>query len=99
MVEIVGQTQRASHSSESCTISLFLGGFSECLLFCLLLLLKQGTKDPLLPFAIAMLLKDFLEKSGAEVDFIRFDDGHTIPPQAMQKYVNFVLQLSKQSPM
>lgn len=46
---------------------------------------SHGVQDPLLPFSAAESLRDLLRESGAEVEFIRFNGGHQIPFEVLQK--------------
>jgi len=41
--------------------------------------MSHGRRDPLLPFAVAELLRDRLTAAGARVDWHPFDGGHEIP--------------------
>ena len=47
---------------------------------------SHGTTDLVLPFKAAEWLRDAMVDTGAEVDFISFDDGHTIPMAALKKF-------------
>jgi phospholipase/carboxylesterase len=44
---------------------------------------SHGTFDQLLPFSIAVLLRDELKAAGAAVSWIEFPGGHEIPPQVL----------------
>ena len=44
---------------------------------------SHGRHDPLLPFAIAELLRDELRTAGANVTWIEFAGGHEIPPPVL----------------
>jgi phospholipase/carboxylesterase len=46
-------------------------------------LLSHGKRDQLLPFAVAVSLRDELRAAGADVDWIEFDGGHEIPPSVL----------------
>lgn len=46
-------------------------------------LITHGRRDPVLPFAGGVALKELLEKSGASVRFIEHGGGHEIPPAAL----------------
>lgn len=46
-------------------------------------LVTHGRRDPVLPFAGGVALKELLEKSGASVRFIEHGGGHEIPPSAL----------------
>jgi phospholipase/carboxylesterase len=41
---------------------------------------SHGTQDMILPFQLALLLRDRLRDAGADVEFIEFNGPHTIPP-------------------
>jgi phospholipase/carboxylesterase len=45
---------------------------------------SHGTRDPLLPFAVAERLRHELDSAGMRVSFTSFDDGHGIPPEVMR---------------
>ena len=45
---------------------------------------SHGTVDPILPFSLAEELRDLFRDGGAEVDWVPFRDGHTIPGEAMR---------------
>jgi len=47
------------------------------------IVMAHGTRDPLLPFAAAVALRDELRGAGADVDWIEFDGGHEIPPAVL----------------
>lgn len=44
---------------------------------------SHGRQDQILPFAGAELLRDFLTKGKADVQFLPFDGPHTIPPDGI----------------
>lgn len=44
---------------------------------------SHGTTDPVLPYDAAIWLKEMFEKNGADVNFLQFSGGHTIPPAAL----------------
>lgn len=46
-------------------------------------LVTHGRRDPVLPFAGGIALKELLEKSGAHVSFVEHGGGHEIPPPAL----------------
>jgi phospholipase/carboxylesterase len=46
---------------------------------------SHGLQDPLLPYALAEVLRDKLASAGAEVDFVSFRGGHEIPTQVLDK--------------
>lgn len=45
---------------------------------------SHGTRDPLLPFAGAERLRDFLLGAGAAVGFLPFPGGHELPPPILE---------------
>jgi phospholipase/carboxylesterase len=45
--------------------------------------MAHGTRDPLLPFAVATSLRDQLRAAGAALDWVEFPGGHEIPPPAL----------------
>lgn len=51
---------------------------------------SHGTRDPLLPFSIAELLRDRLREAGAVVDWQPFAGGHEIPPQVLAAVVKLL---------
>jgi phospholipase/carboxylesterase len=44
---------------------------------------SHGRSDPILPFAAAERLRDFLKTAGADVRWVEFGGGHTIPMGAL----------------
>jgi len=46
----------------------------------------HGRQDPILPFESAEALKDLLEQSGHEVEFLPFDGGHTISGSGLRRF-------------
>ena len=44
---------------------------------------SHGKEDPILPFEVAVELRDELVNAGLEIQFIEFRGGHGIPPQAL----------------
>jgi phospholipase/carboxylesterase len=46
---------------------------------------SHGRTDPILPYAAAEWLRDLLDESGLEVDFLAFPGVHTIPMEAVEK--------------
>lgn len=44
---------------------------------------SHGTRDPLLPFRMAVELKQLLADAGSSVEFLEFAGPHTIPPAAL----------------
>lgn len=53
---------------------------------------SHGTVDQILPFQASRWLESLLQEGGANVQFIEFDDGHTIPPEAMTAAVGLIRQ-------
>lgn len=51
---------------------------------------SHGRHDPLLPFAVAELLRDRLRNAGARVDWHPFDGGHAIPPNVLGSLADFL---------
>lgn len=51
---------------------------------------SHGRQDPLLPFAAAENLRDLLEGSGAEVEFVPFDGPHTIPIEGLVAFLRAI---------
>lgn len=47
------------------------------------ILMSHGRADPLLPFAVAVSLRDQLRQAGAVVDWTEFAGGHEIPPSVL----------------
>ncbi|MBX3188779.1 MAG: dienelactone hydrolase family protein [Labilithrix sp.] len=45
---------------------------------------SHGTEDPILPYAVAELLRRSFDEAGLEVDFVSFEGGHGIPPSVMR---------------
>jgi len=58
----------------------------------------HGRQDPLLPFSLAEALRDLLAGAGMEVDFRAFDDGHTIPPEALGALGDFLARRLPEAP-
>ncbi len=56
---------------------------------------SHGTADPLLPYQLGLILKEFLEKNAMNITFVNFNDGHTIPPKVIQQFAEFLLKLVK----
>jgi phospholipase/carboxylesterase len=52
--------------------------------------MSHGKRDPLLPFAHALLARDAWRAAGATVDWVEFDDGHTIPPVVVRGVLAFL---------
>jgi phospholipase/carboxylesterase len=44
---------------------------------------SHGRADPILPFAAAQRLRDLLKTAGADVHWVEFNGGHTIPMSAL----------------
>jgi phospholipase/carboxylesterase len=44
---------------------------------------SHGTEDPILPYSLAEELREMLRAGEAKLEWISFDDGHTIPREAM----------------
>jgi phospholipase/carboxylesterase len=61
------------------------------------ILQTHGTQDPLLAFADAEALRDLWLAAGADLTFLRFAGGHTIPPAALQAAERFIAQCFAQS--
>lgn len=51
---------------------------------------SHGRYDSILPFAMAVALRDLLREAGAELDFIEFPGDHEIPPQALSRLAALV---------
>lgn len=45
---------------------------------------SHGTADPILPYGLAVRLREAFEKAGINVSFTSFEGGHGIPPQVMR---------------
>jgi phospholipase/carboxylesterase len=56
--------------------------------------MSHGQRDPLLPFAFAVQLRDAWRAAGANVDWIEFDDGHGIPAQVAAGLARFVARVA-----
>ena len=52
--------------------------------------MAHGRRDPLLPFAIAELLRDRLIAAGANVEWHAFDGGHEIPQRVLDALGTFL---------
>jgi phospholipase/carboxylesterase len=50
---------------------------------------SHGSADPILPFALAEVLREMLSRGGAHVDFTPFRGGHEIPPPALDAFGTF----------
>ena len=55
------------------------------------MLQSHGTKDPILPYALGTVLKNLFESNGMKLDFISFDGGHEIPPEAIAKFMQLII--------
>ncbi|MDP2272441.1 MAG: alpha/beta fold hydrolase [Archangium sp.] len=53
---------------------------------------SHGRQDPILPYVAAEWLKELFLESGMEHEFVPFDGGHTIGPQAFTKLGAFLAQ-------
>jgi phospholipase/carboxylesterase len=51
---------------------------------------SHGQDDPILPFALAELLRDHLVQAGLEVDWLPFRGGHEIPGSVLDRLGAFV---------
>jgi phospholipase/carboxylesterase len=51
---------------------------------------SHGMSDPLLPYDAALTLRALWERAGAQVTFVPFAGGHTIPPAALVAASNLV---------
>ncbi len=56
--------------------------------------LAHGRQDPLLPFAQAEVLRELLTSAGADVTWVPFDGGHTIPMEAIDAARSLVTRLA-----
>ena len=54
---------------------------------------SHGRRDPLLPFADALLLRALLEEGGRAVDFREFNGGHEIPETVLRGLADFTASL------
>eukprot|EP01120_Amphizonella_sp_Union-15-10_P014488 TRINITY_DN7030_c0_g1_i1.p1 TRINITY_DN7030_c0_g1~~TRINITY_DN7030_c0_g1_i1.p1 ORF type:complete len:289 (-),score=42.63 TRINITY_DN7030_c0_g1_i1:56-922(-) len=54
------------------------------------ILQSHGTRDSILPFVVGQRLKQFLEAHGFDLDFISFVGDHTIPVEALEKFVQLI---------
>jgi len=57
------------------------------------ILQSHGLEDPILPIEVGKLLHGILVKGGANVNFIEFSGGHSIPEQVVLAYVEFLNKL------
>ncbi len=51
---------------------------------------SHGRQDPILPYVAAQWLKELFLESGMEHEFVPFDGGHTIGPDALLKLGDFL---------
>ena len=51
---------------------------------------SHGRQDPILPYVAAQWLKQLFLESGLEHEFVPFDGGHTIGPDALLKLGDFL---------
>jgi phospholipase/carboxylesterase len=51
---------------------------------------SHGQNDPILPFAAAERLRDFLTKAGLEVTWVPFRGGHEIPPSVLDAVAKLI---------
>lgn len=56
---------------------------------------SHGRQDPLLPFEAAGWLGELLGEGGAQVEFVPFDGGHGIAPEAVEKLAAFLARQLK----
>lgn len=56
--------------------------------------LSHGRQDPLLAFSAAGRLRRTLEEAGADVAFVPFDGGHTIPPPVVDAVPAFLRRVA-----
>jgi len=54
------------------------------------ILQSHGTQDPILPYLIANEMRQKFLTKYFTVDFIEFNGGHTIPPQAIPKFIQLI---------
>lgn len=57
------------------------------------ILQSHGKIDPILPFEAATWLRDLFLESGFDVDFIEFDNVHTIPREAVTSFAELLVSL------
>lgn len=53
-------------------------------------LVSHGTEDPILPHSLAEEIRDLLKAAGAAVEWVSFDDGHTIPIEALRSAAKLI---------
>jgi len=55
---------------------------------------SHGTQDNIIAYQMGLLLNQCLSKGNClEVEFVRFDGGHSIPPQALKKFSQLLVKL------
>ena len=54
---------------------------------------SHGTSDPILPYQLGTMLKDFLQRNEVDLKFTSFGDGHTIPPHVISEFSTFLSSL------
>ena len=54
---------------------------------------SHGTVDPILPFEAATWLRDLFTESGFDVDFIEFNNVHTIPREGVDQFADMLVSL------
>ncbi|MGZ0171849.1 MAG: alpha/beta hydrolase [Planctomycetales bacterium] len=54
---------------------------------------SHGTIDPILPFEAATWLRDLFTESGFDVDFIEFENVHTIPAEGVTNFAELLVSL------
>lgn len=59
---------------------------------------SHGTEDPLLPYDEAVVLRELWKKAGADVSFVEFRGGHTIPPQVLTALTRFIVDSTAPPP-
>lgn len=59
---------------------------------------SHGTSDPILPFDVALQLRDAFNDGGMPVSFVRFDGGHGIAPQVLQKLSTLLGEITTSRP-
>ena len=55
---------------------------------------SHGRMDPILPYQAAEWLRELLEESGLDVEFIPFDGVHTIPAESMTALASLIERLA-----
>jgi phospholipase/carboxylesterase len=58
---------------------------------------SHGTADPILPFAMAERLRDFLTEAGLSVEWVTFRGGHEIPRPVLAALSRFLVRVTDQS--